>query len=376
MLRRVSMEGVPLPRLYIAENNSDIREARDAGIPYIKWTQGNEALVKLLLRPVLEKMFPHIKWNQVLGKKPSGRSLIVNCPGDVVEHEPVEIEIDPDFDNDARISEQFEIEEKGYDPDLEWKDNAGVADAKRSFSGGGGEPCYSYDRVSVWNYMEDASCCVDLDALQHLGLLPKFMGDIADCVKVNLSNRVRWTEGFNKKLGVPVGNFAASGELPNLIILDVSGSIPRGISATMLAMIDTLRSQVSADLIITGSNSGYYKMGTELPTPDQLRAAYRFGNECREFYAILNKYIAGRKWGHVISFGDNDAPQAFLNGWCNDDNEGDETLELTGTEVKAVHHYHTRYRDTQTGYAGWVHGLGCSPEEHYDTSWCNVIYHD
>lgn len=370
MLKRVSMEGIPLPRLYIAENNSDVREARDAGIPYIKWTQGNEALVKLMLRPVLEKMFPHILWNMVLGKKPNSRSLVVNCPGDEIEHESSkEVCIDGTFDNEKRIADQMEIEERGYDPDIEWEEIADIADKKRSFNCGGADPIYKYDRISVWNYMEDSSCSVDLDALQHLGLLPKFIGDIADCIKVNLSNHMRWTEGFNKKLGVPIGNFTALGELPNLIILDVSGSIPRGISATMLAMIDTLRSQVSADLIITGSNSGYYKMGIELPSPDQLRASYGYGNECREFYAILNKYIAGRKWGHVISFGDNDAPAYFH---IRDYNEGDDKLDLSGTEVKAVHHYHTRFK-CKTGYAEWVHDLGCLPEEHYDTDWCRVV---
>src|SRR5574344_1960570 len=69
MLKRVMLDGIELPRLYIAENREDVAIAQDKGIPYVRWTQGNEALIKMLLRPTLERMFPHIKWNKVLGPK-------------------------------------------------------------------------------------------------------------------------------------------------------------------------------------------------------------------------------------------------------------------------------------------------------------------
>lgn len=369
MLQRVSMDGIELPRLYIAETKEDVDTAVEAGIPFVRWRKGNDALVKIILRPVLEKMFPHILWNAVLGKR-KGETIVVETPG--WKSAPVE-SVDEGFDNDAMIREQRNLETRDICEEKNWLETAGTASDKREFNGGGGK-MEIMERESILSYTMDRCSCVDIEVLQKLGMLPKFLGDIVDCVKLNLSNRMRWTEGYTKKLGVPLGTFKSPGNLPNLIILDVSGSIPRGISATMLAMIDTLRSQVGADLIITSSNSVYYPMGCELPNPQQLRNSFDYGNEARQFYAILNKYVAGRKWGHVISFGDNDCPAAFESSWYDRFDENEMLGNMSNTSVKAVHHYHTQRRDV-TGYAKWVHELlpSGSFETHYDTSWCNVI---
>jgi hypothetical protein len=172
---------------------------------------------------------------------------------------------------------------------------------------------------------------------------------------------MRWTEGYNKKLGYPLGRFNCKAELPNLLIIDISASIPDGIAATMLTLADTLRSQCNAELIITSKRSGYYPEGAELPKPQTLRDYYGRGNEASEFYGILKRYIAGREFGHVISFGDYDSP-----GWfCSLPN-------LINTKVHAVHHYHTEEK-IETGYAKWVKYCCPDVEQHFDNSWCSVV---
>jgi hypothetical protein len=251
------------------------------------------------------------------------------------------------------------------DGDGEFTRIVDIADGPRACIGGEEDPDYhefTVDRLRIQDYVGDLSSSVDIDALQKLGLLPKFVGDVTDCIKKNLSQSMRWTEGYTKKLGFPLGRFNCKSELPNLVIIDVSASIPDGIAATMLTLADTLRSQCNAELIITSRRSGYYPQGSELPKPQTLRDYYGRCNESREFWGIIEKHIAGREFGHVISFGDDDWP-GTVPGFC----------DIAGTKVHAVHHYHTWKPRTETGYARWVGECCPEAQRFYDDEWCTVM---
>lgn len=342
MLYRVHMQDIKLPRLYVAENANDAKIAMEKGIPFIKWKQGNDELVRLLLRPTLERMFPYVNWVKVLGPKDKLCSTYVECSPSSSTSLGGEGECDRD-------------------------------DAVVDFASGGFRDFNAVEQegkvsTPLDKFMADETAQVNLDTLQDLRLLPKFMGDIADCIKVNLTAPTKWSEGWNKKHAASIGNFDRSGQLPNLIILDVSGSIPRGISATMIQLIDTLRTQLSADLIITSNISRFYPAGCELPDPRDIRQRFGFMNESSGFYGILEKNILGRKFGHVIAFGDFDRPEPSC---CPD---------LPGTEVMHVHNYHTglgwRKREFEVGYAQWTKNLANTPDVDYNTDWCNVIIKD
>ncbi len=340
MLYRVHMQGIKLPRLYVAENNEDAKDAMEMGVPFIKWKKGNDELIRLLLRPTLERMFPYVNWNKVLGPREELRSTYVECAASPSIHSEGEGECDRD-------------------------------DAVVDYASGGFRDFDAIGRdgnvtTSLERFMADKTSRVDLDVLQDLNLLPKFMGDIADCIKVNLTAPTKWSEGWNKKKAASLGNFNRSGQLPNLIILDVSGSIPRGISATMIQLIDTLRTQLSADLIITSSISKFYPAGSQLPDPEDIRLKFGFMNESSQFYNILKTEIRGRKFGHVIAFGDSDRPEPRK---CPD---------LLGTEVMNVHNFHTglgwkRDDEYEVGYAEWTKSLANAPAVEYNTEWCEVI---
>jgi hypothetical protein len=141
----------------------------------------------------------------------------------------------------------------------------------------------------------------------------------------------------------------------------------------MLTLADTLREQCNADLIITSMRSGYYPAGSELPKPQTLRDYYGRSNESAEFFAILQEHIAGREWGHVISFGDCDCPGRLEHAY---DYHTDQyvSANMAGTKVHAVHHFHTKYGNTDTGYARWVTECDPSAEVIYEpTNWCSMI---
>lgn len=370
MLKRVAVNGIQLPRLYIAENDQDVEIAMNNGIPFIKWKRSQEELLKWLLRPTLEKMFPHINWNKVLGRRRRFKSQIIICKGkkNTDKHGIA------DYDANEMLNAQLEHDNDTNsfaDIDGEYSRAVPIADSERDICGGldSDYEHFNIERLDIGDYVGDLSSCVDIDALQKLDLLPKFVGDIVDCIKLNLSENMRWNEGYTKKLGVPLGNFNNRSVLPNLVIIDVSASIPDGIAATMLTLADTLRARCNAELIITSARSGYYPIGSELPNPQTLREYYGRCNESYEFMAILRKYISGREFGHVISFGDYDNPGDVFDhyGW-----KTGKAIDMANTKVHAVHHYHTR-REEKTGYAKWVHECCPGVEEHYDTSWCKIM---
>ena len=329
MLERLTIPGVPdsrVPRLYVATTNQEVRLAKDNGLPYVRWSAGAKDLLVQVLRPALEKKLPYIKWSEVLGHRKSVSTCIVHVPGGEVEQ-------------DAEQPVSYED-----------KCIADIATNERSFTGSI-EPDET-KMLSISEYLDDASSYVNIESLQQLKLLPSFLGDIVDNIKKNLVAPLHWQEGWNKKKRCCLGNYHGEHQLPNLIIIDVSSSIPRGISATMLTLADTLRSQVQADLIITGGISLYFKYGEELPTPDEIRRRVPAMNE-RSMFELIVRSKLHKQYGHIISFGDNDNP-----GYIYSD-----------VRCKVLHHYHTWQPGTQTGYAQCFH----AEKEMFDNTWCNIL---
>lgn len=337
-MHRLKYDGIPLPEIYICRSREEAKVIADAGIPYVITRRSDEEIIKIILYRTLANRFPHIKWEIVLGISPY-ESELVFVPGHRVEGEGVVFDGDP----------------MGRTVD--------IAKSERTFDCKGTE--WDMRRVSLDTYCADAAAHVNIEQLQALHMLPKFMDDAVDAIRMNLEDRILWRECWNKRLGSCVGEFDYASEAPNLIILDVSGSIPDGISATMLELIDTLRDQANADLIITGSTSMYWSRDDELPDPELIRIKIGYANESYDFFQILREHVANRHFGNVISFGDNDAPSYGNERWfkgC-----------IDGVEVDRVMHYHTFSDKIRTGYARWCRKACPECEEVFDTSWCEVM---
>ena len=360
MLHKLVIPGIRVDlNLYVAEDTSDTQMARENGIPYICWNEGDDSLIKYLLRPYLEKMFPGIMWTTVFGPR-EYRSEIVWVPGD--KDVPEELD-EPDLQRpySDNIKEQTRTFKK--DKDGNYTRTVDIATKTRTFSTNGYKVAREVDSIPLDKFVGDISAEVNIDTLMDLRLLPQFVGDMTDCIRTNLLNGHQWREGYNKRRGLIVGNNDAAFQKRNLIIADISASIPDGISHTILKLLKTLRDQCNADLIVTGRKSYYWQAEDELPTPAELRKMIPRGNEGVMFNDILAKNIAGKEWGHVFSFGDEDSPAAFTG----------RHVYLSGTSVEEVHHFHTWKRNARTGYAEWTADLPVMPVEHFDVSWCSVI---
>lgn len=337
-MHRLSYGGLPLPELYVCESKTEARQCLDAGISCIVSSLSDQDIVKVALLRVLRKRFPHIRWGDILKINPAAcTELVVLVPGSTEE-----------------TGDHYSDGDHGM---------VDIAKSARVFSGTDTNTGSHHIEMNVSEFCEEEVSHVNVEQLQALGMLPKFMSDAADAIRVNMENRLQWQDGWNKRLGACVGNASYGTEAPNLIILDISGSIPRGISQTMLQLIATLQGQTMADLIVTGSRSLFWSYRDELPDPEWIRDNIGLANERSMFFQILREHVAGRHFGNVISFGDWDTP--FNKGMRN-------MPRLDGTRVDRVVHYHTTYEEP-TGYARWCTQVSPDCEVVIDTSWCEVM---
>lgn len=352
MLRQLKIGTLDLPKVYICDNRSDARACREKGVPYIikpaSWD--DDKLVKAILFNTLQSRFPHIKWAELFGddfkRKPK-----VHSP---VKHVSSKRRDNPGVDTCGVSGESMEVS----------------SDYRMTGGGLPEDDEVVYADATIDNYLGEHVWNVSIEELQALKVLPTFMDDIAEAIKANIANTA-WIDGYNKKLGVPVGNYQGSTDAPNLIILDTSGSIPSGVASTMITLIDTLRTQANADLIITSGRSVYFKANEDLPTPDQLSYLIGGCNECAQFYRILRNKIFGKHWGNVIVFGDNDSPEdrrflVYCNHWlkCSD---------VQSTRIDRIMAFHT-HTEVVPGYGLWAKKASPKAEVVYNTDWVKCMY--
>lgn len=375
-MHQLKIGTIPLPKLYVC-TRSEASKCRDLGVPYIIKPQGwdDEKVVKAILWRTLKNKFPHIKWEQLLGITNRNVSqLKINVPH-VVEVEEHEYVPEPaEYRHvEAEYRENPGSDTCGYsDAAMEYTDNGEYRE-----TGGGLDPedtiatatDIDWESQTVDRYIGDLGHYVNIEELQQLRLLPTFLDDIANAIKLNLMNAA-WMDGYNKKLGAPVGKWQGTDQAPNLIILDVSGSIPSGVAGTMVSLIDTLRHQCNADLIITSGRSEYWAANTELPDADKLSYLIGGCNECVQFYHILRTHILGRHWGNVIIFGDQDSP--LRNDIQNSVKRGRttniESKELQSTRIDRIMAFHT-YESKVPGYGLWAVDACPKAEVVINTSW-------
>lgn len=342
MLRKLTIGTIKLPRIYVASTRSDAMKAREGHLPYIYWSGSDETLAKLVLLPALRKMFPHIDWVMALDLQTfRNRRIKVKCDHDITGRACSAL-------GDVAVSD--------YTEDYRVFDNEGT------------EGVYE---VPINRFAGDIASHVNIDQLMALGYMPTFMADIRTAISKNIE-LVRWEPGWNKKRGMMLGNMVSAPTADNLLIVDISASIPTGISSTMIGLLKTLVATTRADLIVTGATTMYWAYGEEIPDPQWIRGHIGRCNESRVFKKLFNKYIAGREFSNVISFGDNDTP---MNAWMDNGTEyEDEFMDKIRTvRVHEVWHYHTWLRNRETGYARWCDASAIKPVKHYDTTWCEVM---
>ena len=214
----------------------------------------------------------------------------------------------------------------------------------------------SYLSEAFQKFIRDATAYVDIQKLKELNVFPIWLDIIEKAIHTNIHNFAVYNNNmYNKKLEGMYGSLDLVSPDKNLVIIDISGSIPRGVSATTLAMARNLAETFYCDLIITGSKSTLYpyeeihKLNVE-----EVYEENGMDNDQVYFRKLLTKDF--RHYRTVICFGDNHSPSY---NWRNQYNVRTGTISredgqaLCQWTTDKLISFHTTSDVNTAGYADW-----------------------
>lgn len=204
-------------------------------------------------------------------------------------------------------------------------------------------------------YVRDSAVYVDIQKLKELNVFPTWLDTIEKAVSTNIHNFAVFNNNmYNKKLEGMYGGLELTSPNKNLIIIDISGSIPRAVSSTCLTLSKNLAETFYADLMITGSITTLYHY-EELHKLDVLKA---YENGMNNDQAYFKKIITSEEkhYKTAIVFGDNDSP-------CNVWTKGDQYISIADGKkickwkVDKLISFHTQGTEHLAAYGTWFKPL-------------------
>jgi hypothetical protein len=205
--------------------------------------------------------------------------------------------------------------------------------------------------INASNFLNEISYKVDIDVIKDLKLIPCWLMDIEAAVNENILNSVTYNPMlYNKKLDLPLGGLEFNSPKKNVIIIDISGSIPNGVSMTMLTLAKTMADQFYADVLITGGKSVIYDYDkVDGLVPDDLYSEIGQNNDQAYFKKLLSEK---RVYKTAIVFGDNDCPG---HKWSRSDKAITDVdgKKLCKWEIDNILSFHTHDNSKLAGYARW-----------------------
>jgi hypothetical protein len=211
----------------------------------------------------------------------------------------------------------------------------------------------------IKKFVKDSSVYVDVSVLKSLNIFPVWMKDAEEAVTTNIHNTVAFDSNmYNKKLEGMYGGSHLRAPTKNLIVIDISGSIPRAVSSTCLSLAKNLSENFYADLLITGSKSTLYHY-EDIHKLDLKKIYDENGmdNDQTYFKELVQK--EERQYNTAIVFGDYHSPcQAWENKFNTDTRRmtKQEGKDLCKWKVEKIVSFHTcSYSGSEklAGYAEW-----------------------
>lgn len=212
-------------------------------------------------------------------------------------------------------------------------------------------------RSEFKDYVRDSSCYVHIEKLKDLNVFPIWLEKIEEAISTNIHNFATFNYNmYNKKLEGMYGGIELAHPSKNLIIIDISGSIPKAVSTTCLNLAKNLMEAFYSDLLITGSKSTLYQYENihELDV-SSVYAQNGSDNDQVWFKKLVTQ--EERIYKTCIAFGDNHSPGY---AWCNSYNSGTKTIKkedgqkLCKWKIENLISLHTSPGTEYTaGYAEW-----------------------
>lgn len=209
-------------------------------------------------------------------------------------------------------------------------------------------------------FIKDSVAYVDIDKLKKLNVFPVWLDTIETAVHTNIHNFAVFNNNmYNKKLEGMFGSLDLVSPNKNLIIIDISGSIPKAVSSTCLTLSKSLAETFYADLMITGSKSTLYAY--ECLHELNIETIYE-ENGMDNDQAHFRKLVTSDKkhYKTAIVFGDNHSPSYPWSNEFNRDNksisreDGQKMCEWSIDKLISFHTQKDNGRERQiAGYADW-----------------------
>lgn len=225
------------------------------------------------------------------------------------------------------------------------------------------DPDMSYDTSgTIHDFIEDTSYYVDIEVLKNLKIFPIWFDDIEQAVRTNITSFLSYNfSAYNKKLEMVCGDVSLVSPKKNLIIIDISSSIPRACSSTTLSLAHFFAETFYADLLITGSRTILYEY--ERIHELDIETIYKecgMSNEQRDFLKLVTEIE--RQYDTVICFGDDHHPG---HDWAYKDSKitYEDGKKLCKWTVNKIISLHTNDHKSIAGYARW---FNCENVQHIE----------
>lgn len=198
-------------------------------------------------------------------------------------------------------------------------------------------------------FVEDCSAYVDMNVLKNLKVFPTWLTDIEEVVETNVHNFAVYNPYmYNKKLDGMYGAIDLQSPAKNLIIIDISASIPRAVGTTCLTLAKHLVESFYADLMVTGRET-YLFPYEDIQDLDIEGMYNKFG--CGNESNMYRDLVMGetKKYTTAIVFGDNHSP---CDGWMGSRGSvsRDQAKKLCTWSVKKMISLHTENNTRRAGY--------------------------
>lgn len=228
------------------------------------------------------------------------------------------------------------------------------------------------DKTLFDKFVKDSSAYLDIRKIKGLNIFPLWVTKIEEAIETNIHNFAIYNPNmYNKKLEGVYGSLDLVSPDRNLIIIDISGSIPKAVSTTCLALSKNLSETFYADLLITGSKSTLYSYENlhELDV-EGIYEENGMDNDQVWFKKLVEGEVKNYKT--AIVFGDNHHPGRI---WDNAFNSGTTTIsdadgkKLCKWNVDKIISLHTQSNELIAGYARWFD----AKEIEYISDWVKYL---
>lgn len=214
------------------------------------------------------------------------------------------------------------------------------------------------DTGTFKKFIRDSVAYVDIQKLKSLNVFPVWLDSLEKAIHTNIHNFAVFNNNmYNKKLEGMFGSIDLVSPSKNLIIIDISGSIPKAVSSTCLALAKNLADSFYADILITGSKSTLYTY-ENLPELNIETIYDENGMDNDQVY--FRKLVTSdkRSYKTLIVFGDNHSP---CDSWRNEFNKNTKVIsrengkKLCKWKIEKLISFHTTNRSNPpiAGYADW-----------------------